>query len=52
MPAAKLYAAGKPEPFVNVVLRLPSFSLNTLEKRGAFVTTMTHAIEKAAAGRL
>ena len=52
MPANKLYAAGKAEPFVNVALRVPTFSLNTPEKRSAFVTTMTDAIEQAAAGRL
>ena len=51
IPSGKLYAAGKPEPFVNVALRVPTFSLNTVEKRSAFVTFMTDAIEKAANGR-
>lgn len=52
VPSARLYAAGKPEQFVNVALRVPTFSLNTAEKRIAFVTTMTDAIQKAAMGRL
>ena len=41
-----------PEPFVNVALRVPTFSLDTAEKRSAFVTSMTDAIQEAASGRL
>jgi hypothetical protein len=41
MPADKPYAAGKPEPFINVARRVPTSSPNTPEKRRAFVTTMT-----------
>jgi hypothetical protein len=52
MPADKPYAAGKPEPFINVARRVPTSSPNTPEKRRAFVTTMTNTIEKAAASCL
>ena len=52
VPAGKSFADGKPTPYVNVTLRVPVFSLDTLEKRQAFTTAICDIIEREAAGKL
>lgn len=46
------YADGQPTAYVNVALRVPTYSLNTHKKRQALVTKLTDAIERLANGKL
>ena len=46
------FADGEPVSFVNVTLRVPTFSLDTHAKREAFVTQMTDLLAEKAEGRL
>ena len=52
IPPGRLYAAGEREPFINVTLRVPTFSLATPEQRRAFVSQITDIIESTAGGKL
>ena len=52
IPPDRLYAAGEREPFVNVALRVPTFSLSTLERRRAFVSRMTDIIDSETGDKL
>ena len=52
VPFGRSFAAGKPEPYANVTLRVPHFSLAAEEQRQAFVTEITDVIQRLSAGRL
>src|ERR1700761_2983155 len=46
------YADGEPVSYVNVTLRIPTFSLDTHAKREEFVTRMSALLVEKAEGRL
>jgi hypothetical protein len=52
VPIGKQFADGKPTPYVNVTLRVPVFSTDTIEKQRAFTTAICDIIEREAAGKL
>lgn len=52
VPKESSFAAGKPEPFINVGLAVPVFSLVTLAQQQEFVTEMTDLIMEATGGKL
>jgi len=48
----RLYADGRREPWANVTLRVPPFSLETPEQRRAFVGRMTDVLDSVTGDRL